>query len=263
MPHRLWLVLVAACGRFDFDVHGSDGSITGDGKPACVPVGHDEDGDGVDDACDGCPHIADPDQPDMDHDGVDDACDPHPTVPGDAIVFFDPFITVRPVWMPENGAAPVSDGEGWPVSAIGSFWAVTRTVTSVHDLFQIGAHIGSAGSGAGQFAVAINDVNNLGDRFFCSLYNSGSAETVSMGWTYSPGSGFSTNEAPATWPLENGSAAIAIRELGDDEVACTGQWQGTINAQGIIPTGTPTTAMGFAVQNMDAEIDYAIQISSP
>lgn len=60
--------------------------------------GHDEDGDGIGDGCDVCPHRADVEQRDADLDGVGDACDPHPAVAGDRITIFDPFSTRDAAW---------------------------------------------------------------------------------------------------------------------------------------------------------------------
>jgi hypothetical protein len=58
--------------------------------PTCAEAtSHDEDGDGVRDACDVCPGIAD-DQTDSDADGVGDACDPNPGT-DQSIVFFESF----------------------------------------------------------------------------------------------------------------------------------------------------------------------------
>lgn len=57
---------------------GSAGSSAGSGgsnPDGCTPVGHDEDGDGVDDACDNCPSIANADQKDTDGDKLGDACE--------------------------------------------------------------------------------------------------------------------------------------------------------------------------------------------
>jgi hypothetical protein len=71
------LVSVAACGRIGFLA-----------EPCAHPAGHDEDGDGIDDACDVCPHLPDPAQIDTDGDGVGDACDPEPTIPRQQFLLF-------------------------------------------------------------------------------------------------------------------------------------------------------------------------------
>src|SRR4051794_12570937 len=67
---------------------GGDDSVT-DAAPCPGGATHDEDGDGRPDACDVCPHVADPDQGDSDGDGVGNACDPGPGV--DHLERFDPL----------------------------------------------------------------------------------------------------------------------------------------------------------------------------
>ncbi len=67
-------------------------SADGGGLPGCEMItSHDEDGDGVPDACDVCPGIVNRDQDDNgDGDGVGDACDPDTTRP-DRIALFASF----------------------------------------------------------------------------------------------------------------------------------------------------------------------------
>jgi hypothetical protein len=67
-----------------------------------------DDGDRFGDACDPCPPIADPDPiVDPDSDGVSGACDPFPATPGDAIRVFESFTA------PALPAGWATIGSGW------------------------------------------------------------------------------------------------------------------------------------------------------
>lgn len=86
-------------------------------EPPCSPVGHDEDGDGRDDACDPCPFAA-TNEPDTDRDGIADACDAAPAVPNTRLLF-DGFGSPNPSLVATGGTVTgdafvpsVSDSNG-------------------------------------------------------------------------------------------------------------------------------------------------------
>ena len=106
MVARALLVLVAGCGRIDFVAIPDATSAA-----RCVPVGHDEDGDGIDDACDVCPYVFDPDQLDSDGDRVGDVCDPEPFNP---VQHFVLFATMQPTDQP---LTMTGSGTGWTQAA--------------------------------------------------------------------------------------------------------------------------------------------------
>ena len=86
MKHAWLLLALTACDAVFGVEHGAP-------PENCDEVTtHDEDGDGVVDACDNCPTVANADQANvLDADGVGDVCDPHPIADGDAIVRFVSF----------------------------------------------------------------------------------------------------------------------------------------------------------------------------
>lgn len=82
---------------------GADAAV--DATPdagGCHPLGHDEDGDGADDACDNCPATGNPAQKDADGDTVGDVCDPSP-IADDDIIHFDSFTVTNP-WAGVRGS---------------------------------------------------------------------------------------------------------------------------------------------------------------
>lgn len=109
------LVLLGGCnGIFGLDpTHGGDDDIADDDVPPIDSgvFGHDEDGDGVDDAHDNCPSLSNPDQANDDGDPVGTECDPNANAAGDTILHFDAFDTDESLtrWSPVRGAWQIDD----------------------------------------------------------------------------------------------------------------------------------------------------------
>jgi len=86
-----WLVLVCGCNQ----AWGIKELNPPPPPTTCEQLtSHDEDMDGVTDACDDCPGIVDADQTDSDGDGVGDACDPSPAT--EHLAFFESFAEAMP-----------------------------------------------------------------------------------------------------------------------------------------------------------------------
>ena len=89
---RVALALLAGCSYEPVELTSPDAAD-------CAGIGHDEDGDQLDDACDNCPTVASASVVDGDGDGIGDACDPDPSDGGDrlrdVITFAEPGASSR------------------------------------------------------------------------------------------------------------------------------------------------------------------------
>src|SRR5262245_57145240 len=151
------LVVVAGCGRIHF------GASCGDS--------HDEDGDGIPDCDDGCPHIPDPAQPDRDGDGVGDVCDPNPDQPRERIALFDPFTSQRPEWNRFAGNLPIYEADDIGVEALSQAFKMSIVpFTAGEDSFAIGGHVSTIGGNSREITIQLDAVPA---GYYCGLYEPG------------------------------------------------------------------------------------------
>jgi hypothetical protein len=98
-------------------------------------AGHDEDGDGVADIADPCPHLANADQ-DTDGDGIGDACDPYPHTPGDHMFFYS-FATGTDDLVLDSGGVAALDA-----LELGSVGNATESAFVQHSFTSVRVEIG-------------------------------------------------------------------------------------------------------------------------
>jgi len=127
----------------------------------------DTDGDGVPDATDNCPTVANAGQADADGDGVGDACDncvnvANPRVPAP----FDAFLAANP-WATLTGGQRDDDHDGYGNKCDAKFPGVTGAVVNSGDLGQFRASLGKSRAGdtcgtTGTRPCAIFDLDEAG-----------------------------------------------------------------------------------------------------
>jgi len=263
------VVCAASCGRIGFGARtgSDDGTSSGDGDSAS----HDEDLDGIPDAVDDCPSVADPGQLDSDGDGVGDACDPHPGVAGDRIVFFDPFTRARPEWT-FTGATPTIENDQLVIDTTNDvkFVASLSAVPGSTDVYAYGGHITAvAASGAlvhlmlgvGEaplFPAAGNGAGN----YYCELCdggNCGGSPFYAFTFTRDNSTFMHVQETSAS-QLAPGPVTLGFAQEAST-ATCTTTWPtGMATVGGPVPPGITPAAAGFETRNVALALDYFIQI---
>lgn len=162
---RLWLCLaLAGCGRLEFGIlTDADIDTVTDASIDVSLVGHDEDGDLIDDAVDLCPHIPSP-TPDNDSDGIGDACDPEPLTPTEQPPL---FWTLRPGDHPFDdltGFVQEADALSTPIG--GASLRITRPITTAR--IEVGFDIRDVAA-TGQRQVATGIESGVEPFYFVEL----------------------------------------------------------------------------------------------
>jgi hypothetical protein len=241
------------CGRIGFDV-GFDVGLDDANQPC--NAGHDEDNDSIDDACDVCPHLADPAQLDSDGDHVGDACDPNPSMPIDHIALFDPFTGPRPEWsFPLS--APIYDGEHLVIDAPVSF-AANLACLPTTDVFIVAGHLQQADAAVRQVLLAAAGSDQ--SKYYCELYDNLSMTEYAFTYTLDGQSFVSLTRLPSAGSLQDVAVVLAMHH-DPSKVGCQTTWP--VAPQTItnpVPAGVTPTLVRFASKAVAWQVDYFVQI---
>lgn len=268
--HRCALLFwIAGCGRLGFASEQAEDAARADAvtidAPAsttCVtPRGHDEDGDGVDDACDGCPHIADPEQPDADGDGVDDACDPNPLSARESITEFDPFTTLDPVWVVSAPTLVSVGGDALIIDARGGNVSITRpgVTESDGDQLVIGGSFEALDPGPPQLQLTVFVTRDGSARYYCEL-DSFDGPAHKLGLTMSlDGVSYTPIAENMMSPISIGTLELTLDQRPPN-VGCSTSWPnaGAIGAP--IPASVLPISHGVSVKSLLVHLDYWVRI---
>jgi hypothetical protein len=249
------LACLLGCGRLDFGEVRADGAVAPD-----VPVGHDEDGDGIGDAVDPCPHVAGS-KADTDSDGVGDACDPHPTTPGDQLVVFS---SMEPGTIPfdELVITYTQEADALHLLSNGSIF-LTRSFRSARielgfeilEIIGTGQHQIGAGVQRGSDPYYFAELN---DNLGATLHN---VQIVS----YDPSNGYVSLGSVDSPPLHTGVGIMRIDvDANANTYATVAGWEGELfTAMASTPLYTGGPRLHYSFNGLDVLLRYLVIIDAP
>ncbi|HEY4177143.1 MAG TPA: hypothetical protein VGM90_09940 [Kofleriaceae bacterium] len=253
-------IVLACCGcgrlAFDQDQSGRDAS---EPRVCDLPVGHDEDGDGVDDACDGCPHIADAAQIDTDGDGVDDACDPEPDNPRQTIAVFDPMTAPRPE-LTINGASSVYANDALTVDARDGYSYLALDHMMQNDVLELRATVVRGTAASHQLTITGAD-DNTGALYYCELQDDPSGFFWRLTYTYDTVDFQMPDEQVLTGTLD--AATVTLRMVwAVPDARCDSDWPTTRELAGTIPSDINGDSTLIGIGGELLTLDYFIVIQT-
>jgi hypothetical protein len=253
-------LVLAGCGRLQFDAASdaggsSDTDARGDAFVCVAPVGHDEDGDTFDDACDTCPELANPNQADSDGDGVGDACDLAPTL--QMRTLFDPFTGLRPAdWTYAGTEVFTNDALVYPTITTGS--GIDLRQPPGRETYILTGRITAAGSS--MHSISLN-VFRTGADYYCEAYDDGS--TLQFLFTYYNGTTYTTLDGVALPGRLDASDFKMTFDHTPPTTTCILEWKGQrYTVTDTNPAISPTT-IGVGTNQVATEFSSFVRLTTP
>jgi hypothetical protein len=245
---------LAGCGRLQFEAR-EDGGGSG-GESACAPIGHDEDLDGVDDACDLCPQRADSGR-DTDRDGIGDDCDLATTA--QRRVLFDPFTGPRTEWTYLAGITLANDAMNVDALTGGGGAGAVLVKPPARETFEIAGQIVDGDPQMRQVAMLITDSPK---SYYCELYDNG---TLALQLTYTPDG--TTYVQLATMDLGGRFDTSRFRLIVDHTpptISCIADWKAVrATVSGAIPMDIAPLQIGVGVSGVRVAIESFVRLETP
>ena len=257
----LLCAVLTGCGRLQFDsadaaTPGTTDSSTPDAIVCVSPIGHDEDGDSIDDACDVCPAHLD-DQRDTDGDKVGDACDPQPTAT-ERIAMFDPFTEVTTLW--RYGSLAVVGNDVLRVDALGTGTSPELVAPPARERFIAIGSIETFDGASHQFSIQILSTSTA--AYYCELYQD--ADSFYIATTrYDGASYFPLAKQTIASNFANGPFAMTFDHFAPN-IGCSAVWQGTTYTLPSvpIPSGISADLAQLAINRANVVVTSFTRIAS-
>lgn len=254
------VVTTAACGRVSFDAQ-LDAQLDAHMADADLLALHDEDGDGINDRDDLCPHIADSDQADNDGDRVGNACDPLTDAALERIVFFDPMLEPSSAWEFRLGT-PTYTGEAVTADLRNGELFMTLTgLTPDKDHFVVGGSFGAVSpTNARQLYIAAAETDL--EFTYCEVYETMAVDKWGLVWTPDYNLFYTEAAGALSQPLENQAIRMSLQHVPQtSELKCetTFPVDMPMLTAPVSSAITPTKYMLYAM-GVELRIDYVIVI---
>lgn len=286
---------VTACGFQSPGASGDGNSNSMPDAPQGNPADDDDDGDGVPNAADNCPQVANPDQfnedgdargdacdpcpqlaaptddADRDGDGIGDGCDPRPDQPGDKLVYWNGF------HVPGNGLpaglsqihgsaqqwSVVNDqlvftrnGDDWNIPAFDT-GAKSHTTDASFEIITSYAVTPPSAAAAG---VAVDVASNDDDVSECQARTDVQAREL---WYWNGRPGGTWNELKATAAMTPNDTYRAVLHRTTAALTCATTRNGTTASLDTQVKSANRTLAGLFVRNLDVRFNYLAIYTSP